>query len=541
MYQQAVKPINNIKKIASHVSEAIASKTPTKKKDIIERIYQLVPEGSCDPQDPLVISELQSLAKALMQIYRVDKLEINPFDETCKRPLILYERELRSQLQGKVVLVTGGEGFIGSVLIEKLIGLGAARVVSTDNARLSQAGNHRLINSGGTPVMQYAVDVRDYEGMKHVFEEEKPEFVFHLAAQRLAGLAEKQIRYTVTTNVFGSQNIIHLCEQYGVKKCIYSSTGKALRYFTPDVYAGSKKLSEWQFGAAAKEGEVTYGMVRFTYVAENGLLMEELEQKIQRGVVSLHTPDRVMYAQNVTEACHLLLNALLFSEAGRLKFLTVTNLGWPIDVLEAILHKMNQTGKDLPLYFKGLPPGYEDYAFPGLYNRSGETDFNPMVNALEALSSTFDPSGQMTISDLPPFSAITLNRYLFKLHALSAEREFPEPQLKLALGEAVKEMARSVFAKASPDILLNILKWGANPKQLQLEGIDISAHRDIVELLVQCLHGKLREETLQECNLTPTSLSELLAVVSVLPSIQKEVRSLQMLAEAVAGDMRQAS
>jgi FlaA1/EpsC-like NDP-sugar epimerase len=62
--------------------------------------------------------------------------------------------------------------------------------------------------------------------------------------------------------------VIQLCETYGVQQCIFSSTGKASRYFTNDVYAGSKKLAEWLFAQAAQQGRVKYGMVRFTHIIE---------------------------------------------------------------------------------------------------------------------------------------------------------------------------------------------------------------------------------------------------------------------------------
>ena len=161
----------------------------------------------------------------------------------------LYASAVSSKIKGKTILITGREGCVGSFSIKKLLDLGANKIISADNARCHNPEENLPLFTREGAVTFYAVDIRNFEALKHIFEVEKPAIVFHLAAQRQPGLAEIKIRETVTTSLLGCKHIIQLCAEYSVEHCIFSSTGKESRYFTTEVYAASKKFAEWQFAA----------------------------------------------------------------------------------------------------------------------------------------------------------------------------------------------------------------------------------------------------------------------------------------------------
>lgn len=495
------------------------------KAELIKDLQQMLPPGSPEPQDSTIIAIVKTLTTAMIQAYKSEgKLQDDPLAESRERKIHLYETEVRNQLKGKVVLITGGEGCVGSHLLNKVKELGAQRVVSVDNARCHDSTPSTLI---GERAVFYAADIRDYETLKRIFEAEKPAIVFHLAAQRLPGLAEIKIRDTITTNIFGTQNVIEMCEMFGVERCIFSSTGKASRYFTTEVYAASKKVAEWLFARAAQEGKVIYGAVRFTHIVENSIVSEEIDEKIQRGIVSFHAPNRFILGQNISEAVHLLLNAVVLSSPSHLKLLAVRNLGWPIDTLEIALFKIVRSGKSIPLYFKGLPPGYDEPFFYGQFNPSSRTEVNPLINALEDLLRTSDLSGDMVVTQVSPFSSSTLINQLSVLQILAADLDFPEAQLKKALARTVKEVTRSIFVQALPEQVLQILKWGVNPKRLKFEGISIEAHREIAGLLVQSLYGRLNQTNLGGVEKIRPWLDELVEVLAGLPGSDEEVAYLR--------------
>ncbi len=314
------------------------------KAEIIKNIQQLVPPGSGEPKCAEVIADLQILTTELIQAYLDEgKLTEDPFSDVWNRQIHLYTKEISSLVYDKVVFITGGEGCVGTQLIKKLAQLGVKRIISVDKSRCADGDIIKYTCDRQVPHVLYAADVRDYHTLQHIFDTEKPNIVFHLAAQRLPWLAEISIRETVTTSIFGIQNIIRLCESHKVEQCVFASTGKASRYFTSEVYAATKKIAEWQFAKAAFQGDTTYSMVRFTHMLNNSSVCQQIEQKIDRGtIVNLHAPERYIVGQNSNEAVYLLLNALVLSQPGKLKFLTVHNLGWPTETLEIALYKIIQ-------------------------------------------------------------------------------------------------------------------------------------------------------------------------------------------------------
>jgi len=497
----------------------------SKKAEIIKQIQQLVPPGTPEPQEPELLATLQTLTAQLIEAYKAEgQLEEDPFGDVRHRKIHLYESEVASQLQGKIVLVTGGEGCVGSDLVKRLIELGVQRVVSVDKARGSDSLESQPTGKKEAAVTWYTADVCNYDVLNYIFSIEKPEIVFHLAAQRLPGLAEIKVRETIATSILGTENIIKLCESYGVQKCIFSSTGKASRYFTNEVYAASKKLAEWQFFQAVKTGKVTYGMVRFTHTLDNSSVCEQINGKIQQDkIVNVHAPHRYLTAQNLTEARHLLLNGLIFAQPGQLKFLTVSNLGWPTETLEMSLYNIVASGKNLPIYFQGLPPGYEEPFFLGQFDYSKPTEIHLLINTLEDPYRKTDSSRDMIVAELAPFSTEILDKHISALKTLVADLDLPEPQLKPFLGEAIREITSSIFSKASPQALLKILKWGINPKQVKAEEITIESHRDVLELLAKGLYGKLNQQDLEHSLVTFDEFSELIEILSILPGIQKEI------------------
>jgi len=507
-------------------------KHTTSKSEVIKSIQQLVPPGSPEPQSPTVLAALKTLTTELIQAYKAEgQLQGDPFADVWNRSIHLYKAEVISKLKGKTVLVTGGEGCVGSYLVKKLVELGAKQVISVDKARCFDYCEVKPIATHQESVTSYAADIRNYDALKYIFDVEKPDVVFHLAAQRLPWLAEIKIHETVTTSIFGTQNIIQLCEMYKVQQCIFSSTGKASRYFTTEVYAASKKFCEWQFAQAAYKGNVTYGMVRFTHMLNNSSVCEQIETKIKQGkIVNVHAPHRYLTAQNVDEALHLLLNALVVSQPGKIKFLTVRNLGWPTETLEVALHKIVQSGKELPIYFQGLIPGYEEPCFLGQFDWSSPTEINLLINALE--NPQLEASGDMMIAEIAPFSVEALDKNLLVLQTFTAV-DLPEVKIKQALGKAVREVSSSIFAQASPEMLLKILKWGINPRQFNAEGLAIESYRDVVELLLQGLYGRVSKDALIEKRY-PHEFEDLITILSTLSSIEQEVAYLKAVYHTVA-------
>jgi hypothetical protein len=496
----------------------LAYQLPThlSKTELIHQIQDRVPPGFPEPEDPHLISVLQDLTQKLILSYQADGLlHEDPFAEVWSRSIHLYEPEVRHHLMNKVVLVTGGEGCVGSCLIKKLLALGVKRIISVDHARYVNQVIQSSQSIAGAELIQYAADIRDYGAIDPIFAIEAPDVVFHLAAQRLPWLAEIKIWETVSSNIFGTQNIIRACEAHQVQQCIVSSTGKASRYLTHEVYAASKKMMEWQLAQAAASGTVTYGMVRFTHMLDNSSFCQVYDDKIQQGrPVNIHAPCRYVVGQNLTEATHLLLNALIFSEPKRLKFLLCRNLGWPVETLEVALYKILKSGQPNYIYFQGVAVGYEESFFRGQVDWRNPSEINTLINVIECQTRAIDPSGHMIIAEVPAFSQDLLNQHLLQLKELIDCPNLPEAEIKQSLAHAIYAISGSVCAQAPADILLKILNWGMEVNHLKAEGAAAAAFQSILELLVKGLCESLKRESLKRDDRHPPDSQTLILSIA---------------------------
>jgi NADP-dependent 3-hydroxy acid dehydrogenase YdfG len=451
--------------------------------DILELIWEEVPTGTLDPRDPK-IARLNELTSALIEASGRQGLSIDPFTEVYQRRIAIDRHRVTSILKNKVVLVTGGQGFVGTNLIAKLQQFGVKRIVSVDIStdRSQRIAIDRTGSKDNIPVTYYHGDVRDVRSLQDIFTAEQPHIVFHLAAERLPGLAETQIHQTVSTNILGCNNIINLCEANQVETCIFSSTGKASRYFTPDIYAASKKIAEWLFSDNSKPRTCKYGIVRFTHVVENSPVSSDLDARVASGIMSLHAPDRYIYTQNIEESIGLLLNALTLGKPGQTRLLAVRDIGWPINTLDLALHKILQSGRDIPIYFKGLPAGYERHVFLGQLDLSGDRETLPMLNVLEADCSEISKAGDTVISAITPFDPAVLDRCLTNIEEAIFSTD---TTIKQTVIESVKQIALSSFLLANPFKLLDILSWGINAQDMSAGGVDITYYQEVIALLVR--------------------------------------------------------
>ncbi len=526
--------------------------------ELLELIWETVPSGSPDPTDPIILARLSALTDELIDRSGRQALSIDPFSDVYDRQITIDFQQIESLLKNQVVLVTGGRGFVGTNLIAKLQQFGVKRIVSVDIS--TDSSQQVKIPSTVTsdrqiPVVYYCSDVRDTRtigaeqlpltspevdpidlatafysltqprlpmsptaSLRNIFAVERPQIVFHLAAERLPGLAEIQIHQTVSTNILGCNNIIRLCEEFQVKSCIFSSTGKASRYFTPDIYAASKKISEWLFSDNSRSRTCQYGIVRFTHVVENSPVSADLDLRVTDGLVSLHAPDRYIYTQNIRESVNLLLNALAIVTPGRTKLVAVRDIGWPINTLDLALHKILKSGKKMPIYFKGLPAGYETHVFLGQLDLSGDREILPMLNVLEADCSEISESGDMAISEISPFDPEILQRSIASINAAIGTTDLTIRQTVI---DSEKAIALSSFVRANPLRLLDILKWGTNTQQKLAGEVDLSHDRETISLLVKGIEIDSPEERLRqrdERNTVKLSAIDSFAPVTIAPT-----------------------
>jgi nucleoside-diphosphate-sugar epimerase len=346
-------------------------------RDIIGKMRAAVAPGQRE-LDEASIRLLGEATSLLLEARRADAIaEYERFVGVAKRELRLPGERLADRLGGAVILVTGGTGCIGSALIGQLTAFKPARVVSMS----------RGVTGGWPrqPHVEYArADLRDRAAVQALIGDIRPDVIFHVASQRDPGLAETEVHQTVTTNIFGTRNVLEAAAAAGTGHVVCASTGKALRPFSPDTYTASKRVAEWVAADAAESNAMLCSAVRFTHVVDNSIIHRRLrEWAAASAVIRLHSPDIAFYVQSAVESAQLLLLASLDTQPCQFLVHAITDLGWPVCLLDAALGVLAATGSDAPVYISGYDPGYEEVPFPGLYDPATAGEVSPLMNAFE--------------------------------------------------------------------------------------------------------------------------------------------------------------
>jgi hypothetical protein len=320
----------------------------------------------------------------------------------------------------KTIVVTGGTGCIGSALIAHLTRLRARRVVS-----VSRGTTRGWPRSRGAQYVR--ADVRDGPALMSVMAGVRPDVVFHVAAQRDPGLAERAVHHTVTTNVLGTRNVIAAAQRAGVPRIVFASTGKTVIPYSPDVYSASKRIAEWLAANAARTGDILCTAARFTHIVDNSIVLRRISEGCENGLVRLHGADSAFYAQSALESAQLLICAGLESRAGSLGVHAISDLGCPVDLLSLALGALAHTGSDAVIYFSGYDPGYRGYVpFPGQYDPRTSWETSPLVNAFEAAVSHRLEYGDIDIFPRLPLTSAKLDDRFLALQEMCARTQDPE-------------------------------------------------------------------------------------------------------------------
>lgn len=495
--------------------------------DVIGRIASLAPPGTA--LTPAILDQLGVATQELIAIFKAEgKLDRSPVALAMSRTVDLHREAAEARLKGRRVLVTGGAGCVGSRLIPLLADLGAAEIAIVDIAEQDGTACERA--NGVRPAM-YKVDVRDAPALDAVLAKVKPHVVFHLAGIREPGRAEAVVREAIETNVFGTRNVIDACLHHGVEDAVYSSTGKCFAYVSDHVYTGSKKLAEAQWVVAARRSPSTrFRCTRFTHVMENGVVARDIAQGIADGLVGLHGPDRHFNIQNLRQATHLLVNALALADQTPADgFWAAVDLGWPVNTLELALYNIHRSGVPAAVCFLGVPKGYDEAFFRGQFCWSGEIEYHPLINALEALAGFCDSTGTMVGARVQPFSDAALAVELEKLDRALGQVPRDAVDAKEALIEAVTGLARAVFAAADPSRLVDILWSGAAPAWAGAGGSEARRFGVVIGLLTDAVVRGLRQSPMPVAMTTREKLEDVSSTLSHIDSFASRAESVKAL------------
>lgn len=337
---------------------------------------------AASPQDPQQLDKgrvqmLQLLTQRLLTSDPDGAAAYNRFALQNDKGLPFNEDAMSDHVSGKRILITGGNGCIGSVLSTELSRFAPASIVALGTATVAASCHEGHVRS------EYA-DIRNRRSLREKFDAIRPDIVYHLAGQRNVGAAEKGLWDTLETNILGTQNVIDLAQLYGTHSLVYASSEKALPPYVADAYSVSKKASEWLLSNTVEPQGMAPSIARLAHITDNSVIFSLIRQWAEQNLpIKLFSANTSFHVQTALGAAHTLMVAGLEATALTAKLFAVSELGEPVNLVNAALGVLAVTGSQSPIYFSPSIPGYESIDLPPIFRHVDNPDTMPLVGQFE--------------------------------------------------------------------------------------------------------------------------------------------------------------
>jgi len=290
--------------------------------------------------------------------------KINIEDLLGRKPIQLDTVRIASELKGKIVLVTGAAGSIGSGLVKQIALFDPKQLLLLDQAESPLYDLQNELKSD-FPFLNFEIivgDIRSMERMDRLFSAFNPSYIFHAAAYKHVPLMEDNPSEAVITNVKGTKNLVDTALKYGAEKFVMISTDKAVN--PTNVMGASKRIAEIYAQKANEKGTTKFVTTRFGNVlGSNGSVIPLFQRQIEQGGPITVTDERVTrFFMTIPEACQLVLEAGTMGKGGEI---FVFDMGESVKIID-LAKKMIQLsglelGKDIEIRVTGLRPGEKLY------------------------------------------------------------------------------------------------------------------------------------------------------------------------------------
>ena len=279
--------------------------------------------------------------------------------------------EIIANFKGKVVMVTGAAGSIGSELCRQLATFGVKQLILFDNAE-TPMHNLRLEFEDRFPELKFVPvigDVRQKQRLDFAFRHYRPQVVFHAAAYKHVPLMEENPCEAVLVNVVGSRQVADKCLEYDVEKMVMISTDKAVN--PTNIMGCTKRLAEiyvQSLGLGLAQGEVK-GKTRFVttrfgnVLGSNGSVIPRFREQIEKGgPVTVTHPDITRFFMTIPEACRLVMEAATMTDGNQI---FVFDMGESVKIADLAKRMIDlaglKLGEDIEIEYTGLRPGEKLY------------------------------------------------------------------------------------------------------------------------------------------------------------------------------------
>jgi len=283
--------------------ESIVIAIPSSSESSFDRIYNLCSKTG---KKVLTIPSQKDILNKSQEISSVRDISIKDLINRDEMPI--NHKNIANTVKDKTILITGGAGSIGSVILELCLKNQVKRIICVDS---SEYNTYQLIQNIGTKKITFETgDIKDYEMMNFYFKKYKPDIVFHAAALKHVNLQEADLRNSILTNFFGTDNILQISIKYNVENFVLISTDKAVE---PSNNMGlSKRLAELLAINSALNSFTKISIVRFgNVIGSSGSVLNHFSDLIKKRQDIVITDKKVKrFFMSIEEACYLVLESI---------------------------------------------------------------------------------------------------------------------------------------------------------------------------------------------------------------------------------------
>ena len=335
---------------------AIPSANPTRRKEILEMCSTLHCHVKVLP-DSFAAVQSENLTQNVRNV-KIDDL-------LGRERVVFNNQEVFGFLQDKVIMVTGGGGSIGSELCRQIAKRGPKRLIVVDiyeNNAYELQQELKMEYGNKLDLKVEIASVRDREKVRELVGYYRPQIIFHAAAHKHVPLMEECPEEAVKNNVFGTYNVVHAADEFGVDKFVLISTDKAVN--PTNVMGATKRFCEMILQSMKGRSHTEYAAVRFGNVlGSNGSVIPLVRRQIEAGGPVTITDKRIIrYFMTIPEAAQLVLEAGAMAGSSEV---FVLDMGQPVKILDLAENLIKLSGYvpyvDIDIVETGLRPGEKLY------------------------------------------------------------------------------------------------------------------------------------------------------------------------------------
>lgn len=382
---------------------------------VLRRITEHCRKTNCTIKSLPAVMDMVNNRVSLNEVKKIS-LE----DLLRREPIQLDIEKITEYITGKVVLITGAGGSIGSELCRQISKVGAHTILLLGRGENSIYEIHREL-IGKYPNQNYEAliaNVTDVERMREIFQRYRPNVVFHAAAHKHVPLMEAQPDEAVRNNIFGTKNVAELADEFECDMFLLVSTDKAVN--PTSVMGATKRVAELFLQDMQERSKTRFVCTRFGNVlGSRGSVVPLFEKQIANGgPVTVTHPEMIRYFMTIPEAVQLVLQAGSQAQGGEVFLFDMGNPVKIKDMAEDLikLHGF-EPGKDIEIVYTGMRPG--------------EKLYEELLTAEEGTKST-------------------KNKKIFKAKVTHVEPEEMKKALKILWGTRDREVILKIFHELIP-------------------------------------------------------------------------------------------